>query len=408
MKAEIVIIGGGVAGASVAYHLAERGMRDVLVLDKAHSLGMGSTGKATGGVRAQFETDVNIKQSLYSLDFFRDWEFDAEYDPKGYLFLATSPPHLEYLNRTTTRQRELGYSEVHLVTQAEIAKMVPGMNTDDILGGSFGPRDGFINPLAVLEGFIVGASQRGVRAVSDVEVKKILTEKGSVVGVATEQGTIDCEKVVIAAGAWSARLAASVAIDLPVRPLRRQIVWAKAPEPLPPDLPMVIDLKDGFHFRPAKEFVWTPPPTTPSAEAAATPPQAGGEPDQNRDVLFAYPDPEEPVSFSTEFDAAFLDKVGEHAAYRAPFLNGSRIVYEKCRAGLYENTPDHHAILGGCDMPGLYFACGFSGHGVMHSPATGRAVAEIILDGEATFMDVSSLSFDRFAKGELLNETSFI
>ena len=110
----------------------------------------------------------------------------------------------------------------------------------------------------------------------------------------------------------------------------------------------------------------------------------------------------------TEFDPAFLDKVGEHAAHRAPFLNGSRIIYEKCRAGLYENTPDHHAILGACDTPGLYFATGFSGHGVMHSPATGRALAEIILDGEATFMDVSSLSFDRFAKGELLSETSFI
>ena len=390
MKSEIVIIGGGVAGASVAYHLAERGMRDVLVLDKAHSLGMGSTGKATGGVRVQFETEVNIKQSLYSLDFFRDWDFDTEYDPKGYLFLATSSLHLEYLNRTSERQRELGYLEVHLVAQAEVAKMVPGMNTDDVLGGSFGPRDGFINPLAVLEGFIVGASQRGVRAVTDLEVKKILTEDGRVVGVSTAQGTIACEKVVIAAGAWSARLAASVGIVLPVLPQRRQIVWAKAPAALPADLPMVIDLKDGFHFRPAKDF------------------EHGASSTDAHDVLFAYPDPDEPASFSTEFDAAFLDKVGEHAAHRAPFLNGSRIIYEKCRAGLYENTPDHHAILGACDTPGLYFATGFSGHGVMHSPATGRALAEIILEGAATFMDVSSLSFDRFAKGELLHETSFI
>jgi sarcosine oxidase subunit beta len=390
VRAETIIIGGGVAGASVAYHLAERGRSDVIVLERAASLGMGSTGKATGGIRAQFETDINIKQSLYSLDFFRDWEFDAEYDPKGYIFLATNNIHLEYLDRSGERQRELGYDGVHLVTQAEIAEMVPGMNVEDILGGSFGPRDGFINPLAILEGFIVGASQRGVRALTGVDVKKIITENGRVTGVVTADGSIDCENVVIAAGAWSTPLAASVGIELPVVPQRRQIVWAHAPEPLPADLPMVIDLKDGFHFRPAKDF---------EHGASATDPN---------DVLFAWADPDEPASFSTQFDESFLEQVGPRAQYRAPFLNGSRIVYEKCRAGLYENTPDHHSILGGCEVEGLYFACGFSGHGVMHSPATGRALAEIILDGDASFLDVSSLSIERFAKGELLHETAFI
>src|SRR4051794_37097123 len=122
MKAEVVIIGGGVVGASVAYHLTDRGCNDVLILERENALGLGSTGKATGGVRVQFETDVNIKFSLYSLDFFRDWDFDCEYDPKGYLFLATNNLHLEYLDRTGERQRELGYEGVHLVTQAEIGR----------------------------------------------------------------------------------------------------------------------------------------------------------------------------------------------------------------------------------------------------------------------------------------------
>lgn len=390
MKAEIVIIGGGVAGASVAYHLAERGCRDVLILDKGQALGLGSTGKATGGVRAQFETEVNIRQSLYSLDFFRDWEFDAEYDPKGYLLLATSELQLAYLDRSGTRQRALGYEGVHLLTQAEVAGLVPGLNTEDVLGGSFGPRDGFINPLAVLEGFLVGASQRGVRVAAGVNAKKLVSDGRRVTGVATGDGLVECDHVVVAAGAWSAPLAASVGLVLPVTPQRRQIVWAQAPEPLPADMPMVIDLKDGFHFKPAKDF-------THGAAAADT-----------RDILFAYPDPDEPASFSTEFDPAFLDKVGEHAAHRAPFLNGSRIVYEKCRAGLYENTPDHHAILGPCSIEGLYFATGFSGHGVMHSPATGRALAEMITTGRSEFLDVSSLYLDRFEKGALLHETSFI
>jgi sarcosine oxidase subunit beta len=390
MKAETVIIGGGVVGASIAYHLTERGAKDVLVLDRAHSLGEGSTGKATGGVRAQFETDVNIQMSLYSIDFFAKWDHDAEYDPKGYVFLATNNLHLDYLNRTGERQRELGYEGVHLVTQDEISKMVPGMNVDDIVGGSFGPQDGFINPLSVLEGFVVGAHSRGARVLPGIAVKKIDVEHDRVTRVETNNGYIDCERVVLAAGAWSATVAASVGIDLPVKPQRRQIVWAEAPEPLPADLPMVIDLKDGFHFRRARDF---------THGAAEQDPRA---------VLFAYADPEEPVSFSTKFDDEFLLKVGDLAGYRAPFLNGSRIVYDRCRAGLYENTPDHHPILGGCDIEGLYFACGFSGHGVMHSPATGRALAEMMLDGEASFLDVSRLNLGRFSQGMLLNETSFI
>jgi sarcosine oxidase subunit beta len=394
-SAEIVIIGGGVVGASVAYHLTERGMRDVVILEREQMLGLGSTGKATGGIRAQFETDINIKLSLYSLDFFRDWDFDCEYEPQGYLFLATEGRHLEYLKRTGTRQRELGYDDVEMVDTNTIADLVPGLNYDDILGGSFGPRDGFINPLAVLEGFATTAALRGMRVVNDVTVREIAVEKGRVIGVRTSDGLLECDRVVMCAGAWAQHIAATVGVELPVEPQRRQIVWARAPKSLPDDLPMVIDMANGFHFRPARDFAFKGPDSEISAFA-------------DHDVLFAYPDPDEPASFSTDFDEAFLDKIGEKAAHRAPFLNGAKIIYEKCRAGLYENTPDHHAILGGCEIEGLYFANGFSGHGVMHSPATGRALAEIIIDGKASFLDVSCLSNERFAKGELLHETAFI
>ena len=151
---------------------------------------------------------------------------------------------------------------------------------------------------------------------------------------------------------------------------------------------MVIDLETGFHFRPAKDFV-NPRET-------------------KNEILFAYPDPNEKNSFDTNFDISFIEKVYARAKHRSPFLYETKPILEKCRAGLYENTPDHHAILGGCEIKDLYFANGFSGHGVMHSPATGRALAEIILDGEAKFLDVSCLSLARFTNGNLLHETAFI
>lgn len=404
-NAEVIIIGGGVVGASVAYHLTERGCRDVLILEREDSLGRGSTGKATGGVRAQFETEINIKLSLYSLDFFRDWEFDCEYEPRGYLFLATDEKQFDFLKRTGNKQRSLGYEGVALVDTGTILDIVPGLNCEDIVGGSFGPRDGFINPLAILEGFMTEAVLRGARLKTEINVRSIITKGGRAVGVETSEGVIESEKVVICTGAWTRKLAATAGLDLPVEPLRRQIVWARSENALPPDLPMVIDMSNGFHFRQVLDG-------DQSASAPTIPafghPSSGRRGASGSDLMLAYPDADEKPGFSTEFDDGFIDKVYEKVRHRAPFLAETTVVREKCRAGLYENTPDHHAILGGCEVGGLYFANGFSGHGVMHSPATGRALAEIILDGQASFLDVSSLIIERFAKGELLHETAFL
>jgi sarcosine oxidase subunit beta len=201
-------------------------------------------------------------------------------------------------------------------------------------------------------------------------------------GVETTAGNIQCENLVLCAGAWSKLLAATAGVEVPIEPLRRQIVWARSGRELPEKLPMVIDLGSGFHFRPAKN--------------------------SRNELLFAYPDADESPSFDTYFDEGFVEKVYAKARDRAPFLCDSEVVLSKCRAGLYENTPDHHAILGRCEVEGLFLACGFSGHGVMHSPAAGRALAETILDGNASFLDVSPLSLDRFANGRLLHETAFI
>jgi len=381
--AQTVIIGGGVVGASIAYHLTQRGAKDVLILEREPVQGLGSTGKATGGVRAQFETDINIRMSLYSIDFFRNWDFDCGYEPRGYLFFATTEEQLAYIKKNVERQRELGVHGVETVDRDAIREIVPGMISDDITGGSFGALDGFIDPLAVMDGFTRGAVERGAAIYFGQEVSCINVQHGKVLSVTTTEGEqIKCENVVLCSGAWAKGLAATAGIELPVEPLRRQIVWATSHTALPKGLPMVIDLGSGFHFRPARN--------------------------SETDVLFAYPDCEETPSFATEFDDEFIAKVYERAKARAPFLYETEVVREKCRAGLYENTPDHHAILGGCEVEGLYLANGFSGHGVMHSPATGRALSEIILDGRSSFLDVSCLSIERFAKGELLHETAFI
>jgi sarcosine oxidase, subunit beta len=388
-KAEIVIIGGGIVGASVAFHLTERGARDVLILERGPRQGLGSTGAATGGIRCQFETDINIRMSVYSLDFLRNWEHDCEYEPAGYLFFATTEDRFDYLRRNVVRQRELGVHDVEAVNVPTIGSIVPGMNCGDIVGGAFGRHDGFVNPLAIMHGFTGSALRNGARIEFETKVLSISVSNGKVVAIETANGRIECEKAVLCTGAWAKELAATAGVDVPVEGQRRQIVWARAAEPLPANMPMVIDIGSGFHFRPARDF-------------------RGGECDPAREVLFAYPDPNEPPSLNTEFDDSIIAKVRGRAGRRAAFLADAEVVHEKCRAGLYENTPDHHAILGECDVEGLYLACGFSGHGVMHSPATGRALAEIMLDGKANFLDVSCLSIDRFAKGDLLHETAFI
>jgi sarcosine oxidase subunit beta len=385
-KTEIIIIGGGVVGASVAYHLTMRGAKDVLILERENRQGLGSTGKATGGVRAQFETDINIKMSVYSLDFFSNFNeltgVDCGYERRGYLFLATDEKQFDYLKGSVEKQKSHGVKAVEIVDTKTISEIVKGLNCEDIRGGSFGANDGFINPLGVLDGFTKKAIENGAKIQSQTEVLTINLSDGKVQSVETNRGQIECEKIVLCAGAWARNLAKTVGIDLPVEPQKRQIVWAKSEKDLQENLPMVIDLSNGFHFRPAK--------------------------DSRNEALFAFPDNDGQPSLDTNFDESFIKKVYAKAKHRAPFLAETEVVREKCRAGLYENTPDHHAIIGGGEIENLYFCNGFSGHGVMHSPASGRAIAEIMLDGEASFLDVSSLSLERFANGELLHETAFI
>ena len=385
-RAEVVIIGGGVVGASVAYHLAEAGCRDVLVVERGRQLGEGSTGRATGGVRAQFATPVNIRMSLYSIDFFSRFHEatgrDCGYQPVGYLFLAAHARQLAQLESNRVRQTAAGLTCVEILSTDEIAARLPLVRLDDIAGGSFCPIDGLIDPLAVMHGLWERASERGARLWTDTRVTGIEVEGGAVARVDTSRGRVSTRAVVNAAGAWAAEVARLAGVEIPVTPLRRQLVGTEPFDGLPARMPMVIDLSDGFHFR--------------RVESEG---QAPG-------VRLAWPDPEERPGFNTDFDESFAGKVLERAARRVPAFAGLKVDRALCRAGLYEMTPDHHAIIGPCPtVSGLYFVNGFSGHGVMHSPATGRALSELILHGRSHTLDITALDPRRFAQGRLIQES---
>lgn len=386
--ADVVIIGSGIVGSSVAYHLTEQGCTNVLVIEREAHQGKGSTGKSMGGVRAQFATPVNIQMSRYSIDFFSRFDdvmgYPADYRAHGYLFCATTERHLAYLRANRERQLALGLKNVEEVDAADIAAFVPQLRVDDILGGTYCPTDGFVDPHSVMMGFMLKARERGARLWLDTTVTGIELENSSAMrsvrGVATTRGFVSCPVVVNAAGPWAANVAGMAGVDLPVEPLRRQLVPTEPFADLPQRFPMVIDMSTGFHFR-----------------------------REGKGILLAWNDPEETPGFKTDFDPAFVEKILTRAAERVPCLVDAGVNPRRAWAGLYEMTPDHHAIIGAApDVRGLFFTNGFSGHGVMHSPASGRITADLILRGQSNLIDTSLLQLERFAEGRLLEETAVL
>lgn len=382
---DVVIIGGGIVGSSIAWHLTAAGCKRVLVIERESAQGKGSTGKSMGGVRAQFSTPVNIQMSLYSIPFYARFDetlgHPAGYRPQGYLFLATRQAHLDYLRANFARQEALGLEEVRMISTAEIAAMLPQLRSDDILGGSFCPTDGFVDPYSAMNGFMAGAQEHGATLWKKTEVAGITTDPRGVTGVETSRDPVSARVVVNAAGAWASEVARTAGIHLPVEPLRRMLVPSEPFDEFPHTSPMVIDMSNGFHFRP-----------------------------EARGFLLAWNDPEETPGYKTDFEPSFIEKILNHAANRVPAFENLAVNPKRAWAGLYEMSPDHHAILGEVpELPGFYLANGFSGHGVMHAPATGKILSDLILEGNtAVVSDVSVLGFQRFAKGALLHETAVL
>ncbi|HXZ27056.1 MAG TPA: FAD-binding oxidoreductase [Terriglobales bacterium] len=382
--ADVVIIGGGIVGSSIAWHLTAAGCKDVLVIERETHQGKGSTGKSMGGVRAQFATPVNIRMSLYSIPFYASFEerlgHPSGYRPQGYLFLATKPAHLDYLRANHERQLAEGLKTVERLATEEIARQFPQLRTDDVLGGHFGSSDGFVDPYSAMVGFMTRAGEQGAKLWRDAAVTAIKMDHGRIAGVESTRGTVATRTVINAAGPWAAEVARLAGVDLPVEPLRRMLIPTEPFDQFPHTAPMIIDMSNGFHFRP----------------------EALG-------FLLAWNDPEESPGYKTDFDPAFIEKVLTRAADRVPCFENLAVNPKRCWAGLYEMTPDHHPILGPvAEVPGFFCANGFSGHGVMHAPATGKVLSDLVLKGKTDLIDARLLSFSRFAAGRLLTETAVL
>jgi sarcosine oxidase, subunit beta len=380
-SAEVVVVGGGVVGASVAHHLAARGCRDVIVLERGEAPGAGSTGRATGGFRVQFASEIDVRLSLLSrealLRFPDETGVDPGFEQRGYLFLASSEAVLETLRGALEVQRRAGCADAGTVDLAGAAALNPHVALDGVVGGTFCPADGFVRPMEILRGYAESAARLGVRFHHGVPCTGMRLVGGRIRGVLTPAGEISAGWVVDAAGAWAASIAAMAGVTLPVRPLRRQVAVTEPTDALPADMPMTVFVDDGFHLRV-----------------------------RDGRVLLLLPDvPRTADPFDTRVDDAWIDAVERRAGQAVPPLRGVPIDRDRCWAGLYEMSPDHRAILGVAPgVENLLLANGSSGHGVMHAPALGLLLAEILLDGAASSLDVHALRPSRFGEPGYLPE----
>jgi sarcosine oxidase subunit beta len=378
--AEVVIIGGGVMGASTAYHLALRGQKDILLLEKDEFFGQEATGRCAGGVRYQFSTEVNVRLSLQSLpmlDRFKD-EIgqDINFRKCGYLFVLTTPEDVKTFRHSLEMQQNLGV-HTQWLTPDEIHKRLPLMRFEDALAGSFNRDDGLVDPNSVVMGYI-GASQRlGVQCLNKVEVTGIKAASGKIIAVETNQGTISAPVIVDAAGPWAGVIGRMVGVTVPIEPYRRQIMTTTPIPEVPADFPFVLDFAQSLYFHREGDGILT------------------GMSNNN-----------EKAGFDQNVDEAFEMVNLEASIARMPCLEKVGLLSHW--AGLYEVTPDAHPIYGKTSVEGFFIVAGFSGHGFMHGPISGKLMAECILDGKFQSLDVSFLDLARFAEGRQIREYNVV
>jgi len=387
--AEIIVIGGGVMGASTAYHLAARGQKNILLLEKEEFFGQGATGRCAGGVRYQFSTEINVRLSLESLPmlerFREEIGQEINFQKCGYLFVLTKPEDVEYFRRNVELQRKLGV-QTEWLSGDETRQRVPLMRFEDALAGTFNPKDGLVDPNSVVMGYVGAAQRMGVEALNNVEVTGLKAsprgsargvEGGKVEGVETNKGFVATRAVVNAAGPWAGIIGKMAGVHIPITPLRRQMLTTTPLPELPHDFPFVIDFAQSLYFH-----------------------------REGDGLLTGMSNPNETPGFDQNVDEDFELVNLEAATTRMPLLEKAGLVSHW--AGLYEVTPDAHPIFGSTPVEGFYLVGGFSGHGFMHGPVSGKLMAEYILDGKFQSVDVSMLDLARFEEKREIREYNVV
>jgi sarcosine oxidase, subunit beta len=365
-SADAVVVGGGVIGCSVAYHLARGGLR--VVLCERETLGSQSTGKCAGGVRQQFSSEVNVRMQRLSVDAFLRFQEEVgsplDFHQIGYLFLLSAEEDVDSFRRQLEMWHRVGLSEARWVTPEEARELSPAISQDGILGGTFCPSDGIVSPSDATLGYASAARRLGATVLEGCDVRAIDTDGGRVRHVETGAGTVATPLVFDCAGAWSAQVAAMAGVDLPVVPYPRHVFVTERTPLVSRDNPMTIDFGSTLYFHP-----------------------------EGDGVLFGMGERDEVPTFATEVDWGFLEKVEQVVTRRVPALLDAGI--RTAWVGLYESTPDHQPFLGPVDrLPGLWCACGFSGHGFQMAPAVGRLLAQLLLE-ERSDIDISQFSPQR-------------
>lgn len=378
--ADIVIIGGGVMGASAAYHLAQRGVKNIVLLEKEKYFGTGATGRCAGGVRYQFSTEINVKLSQESLPMIERFKEeigqDVNYRQCGYLLVATNEKDAATFKQNVALQNGLGVP-TQLLSGEDVRARLPQMKFPDAIAGTFNQKDGTVDPNGVVMGYVGAAQKMGVKAIENAEVTGITVSGGKVKEVQTNLGTIQTRMVLNVAGPWAALIGDMAGVKIPIIPLRRQMFTTNPLPEVPEDFPFVIDFAKSLYFH-----------------------------REGEGLLIGMSNQEEKPGFDQNVDEDFELVNLEAAIERMPLVEkASRASHW---AGLYEVTPDAHPIYGDTDVKGFYLCAGFSGHGFMHGPVSGKLMTEYMLDGKYSTLDVSMLDLKRFEEGRLIKEYNVV